>query len=81
MAVAIEAEGLSKRYRLGEFQAAYGTLRESLVHAGRRLTGKEHRSAAEELWALDDVSFRVNEGEVVGVIGRDGRRPITAPPS
>ena len=72
MAVAIEAEGLSKRYRLGEFQAAYGTLRESLVHAGRRLTGKEHRSAAEELWALDDVSFRVNEGEVVGVIGRNG---------
>ena len=31
MPIAIEAEGLSKRYRLGEFQAAYGTLRESLV--------------------------------------------------
>jgi lipopolysaccharide transport system ATP-binding protein len=72
MAVAIDAQGLSKRYRLGEFQAAYGTLRESLVHAGRRLTGKEHRSATQELWALDDVSFRVNEGEVLGVIGRNG---------
>ena len=72
MPVAIDARGLSKRYRLGEFQAAYGTLRESLVHAGRRLTGKEHRSAVQELWALDDVSFRVDEGEVLGVIGRNG---------
>lgn len=72
MAVAIEAHGLSKRYRLGEFQAAYGTLRESLVHAGRRLTGKEHRTETQELWALEDVSFRVNEGEVLGVIGRNG---------
>lgn len=73
MSVAIEVEGLSKRYRLGEFQAAYGTLRESLVHAGRRLTGREHRSrTTNDLWALDDVSFRVNEGEVLGVIGRNG---------
>jgi lipopolysaccharide transport system ATP-binding protein len=72
MPVAIDAQGLSKRYRLGEFQAAYGTLRESLTHAGRRLTGKEHRSSTDELWALDDVSFRVNEGEVLGVIGRNG---------
>jgi lipopolysaccharide transport system ATP-binding protein len=72
MSVAIDAQRLSKRYRLGEFQAAYGTLRESLVHAGRRLTGKDHRFQTHELWALDDVSFRVNEGEVLGVIGRNG---------
>ncbi len=72
MSVAIDAQGVSKRYRLGEFQAAYGTLRESLVHAGRRLTGKEHRSSTKELWALDDVSFKVQEGEVLGVIGRNG---------
>jgi lipopolysaccharide transport system ATP-binding protein len=72
MPVAIDARGLSKRYRLGEFQAAYGTLRESLVHAGRRLRGKEHRTDVHELWALDDVSFRVDEGEVLGVIGRNG---------
>jgi lipopolysaccharide transport system ATP-binding protein len=72
MPVAIESVGLSKRYRLGEYQAAYGTLRESLVHAGRRLTGKEHRSSTQELWALDDVSFQVEEGEVLGVIGRNG---------
>ena len=72
MPVAIEAQGLSKLYRLGEFRAAYGTLRESLVHAGKRLTGKEHRRETKELWALDDVSFKVDEGEVLGVIGRNG---------
>ena len=72
MAIAIEAQGLSKRYRLGEFQAAYGTLSESLVHAGRLLTGKEHKLETQELWALEDVSFTVEEGEVLGVIGRNG---------
>ena len=72
MAIAIQAQGISKRYRLGEFQAAYGTLRESLVHAGRLLTGKEHKLKTQELWALDDVSFEVEEGEVLGVIGRNG---------
>ena len=53
MAVAIEAEGSRKRYRLGEFQAAYGTLRESLV--ARREGGSRARSTAEsheEIWAL-----------------------------
>ena len=73
MPVAIEARGLSKRYRLGEFQAAYGSLRESLVHAGRQLTGREPRHhEKQELWALQDVSFDVAEGEVLGVIGRNG---------
>jgi homopolymeric O-antigen transport system ATP-binding protein len=73
MAIAIEAHGLSKKYRLGEMQAAYGTLRESLSHAARRVTGQEHHSTAkQEIWALKDVSFEVPEGQVLGVIGRNG---------
>jgi lipopolysaccharide transport system ATP-binding protein len=72
MAVAIDVEGLSKKYRLGEYHAAYGTLRESLVHAGRRLAGREHHRAQAELWALQDVTFEVPEGQVLGVIGRNG---------
>lgn len=73
MPLAIEAEGLSKRYQIGEMQAAYGTLRESMVHTVRRLTGREHRNHShEEIWALRDVSFGVAEGEVLGIIGRNG---------
>ena len=72
MAVAIEVDSLSKRYRLGQYQAAYGTLRETMVHAGKRLTGREHDEPATEIWALQDISFQVPEGQVLGVIGRNG---------
>jgi lipopolysaccharide transport system ATP-binding protein len=72
MAVAIAVEGLSKRYRIGELQAAYGTLRESMTHVAKRLTGQEHRRGYEEIWALRDVSFGLEEGNALGVIGRNG---------
>jgi homopolymeric O-antigen transport system ATP-binding protein len=73
MANAIEAHELSKRYRIGQMQAAYGTLRDSLSRATGRLTGREkQRDERQEIWALRDVSFRVREGEVLGVIGRNG---------
>jgi lipopolysaccharide transport system ATP-binding protein len=71
-AVAIEAQELSKRYRIGQMQAAYGTLRDSLAHATARLAGRESGHEKEEIWALRDVSFGVDEGEVLGVIGRNG---------
>ncbi|MCZ7589031.1 MAG: polysaccharide ABC transporter ATP-binding protein [Gaiella sp.] len=72
MPVAIEVDSLSKKYRLGEYQAAYGTLRETLVHAARRVTRKERHSPAREIWALNDISFSVPEGQVLGIIGRNG---------
>jgi lipopolysaccharide transport system ATP-binding protein len=72
MSVAILVEGLSKSYRIGELQAAYGTLRESLSHAAKRFTGQEHRGGYEEIWALKDVSFSLEEGKSLGVIGRNG---------
>ena len=72
MSVAIAVDSLSKRYRLGEYQAAYGTLRETLVHAGKRIARREHHAPTREIWALSDVSFEVPEGQVLGVIGRNG---------
>jgi lipopolysaccharide transport system ATP-binding protein len=76
MAVAIAAEGLSKRYQIGELQAAYGTLRDTLTHAVRRLTGGEHHEH-HEIWALRDLTLEVDEGEVVGLIGRNGAGKTT----
>jgi lipopolysaccharide transport system ATP-binding protein len=72
MATAIAADGLSKRYRIGELQSSYGTLRESLTRAAKQLTRGPHRHHHEEIWAIRDVSFEVPEGQVLGVIGRNG---------
>lgn len=78
MPAAIVVENLSKRYRLSHQAAgrpAYRTLREDLVQwAGapwRWLRGERGRQT-EDFWALRDVSFEVQPGEVVGVIGRNG---------
>jgi len=72
MSVAIVTERLSKQYRIGELQSTYGTLRDSLTAAARRLARRDHGVHYEEIWALRDVSFEVQEGEVLGVIGRNG---------
>lgn len=72
----VRVEGLSKQYRLGLRDAAYETLRESLVEAIRapltRLRGRNGKRTPETIWALKDVSFEVAPGEVLGIIGRNG---------
>jgi lipopolysaccharide transport system ATP-binding protein len=74
-AIAIRAEGLSKRYRVGS-ATPYKTLRESLPDffrgAARKVRALGSGSREESFWALRDVSFDVEHGEVVGVIGRNG---------
>ena len=75
--IAIQVENLGKMYRIGGQQARYKrfteTAMETLFAPLRRLQsiGKPI-PAAETLWALRNVSFKVAEGEVVGIIGRNG---------
>ena len=81
MQAAISIDGLSKFYRLGtSIGAGYRTFRESIGNSLSALTGWFRRrtdrapagDGANALWALKDVSFEVQPGEVVGIIGRNG---------
>src|SRR2546423_5124056 len=70
---AIRAEGLGKRYVLGERGAAYSTLRDSVARGFAGFFGKRRVQPPDtSFWALQDVSFEVRPGEVLGVLGRNG---------
>lgn len=66
----IEVSGLSKHYRLGSISA--GTFAETLSRGWQRLRGRTPPGDDRDFWALKDVSFSVQPGEVVGIIGRNG---------
>src|SRR5213082_142497 len=69
MTESITVESLCKRYELGALQQET-QLRDQLVRLLRAPFGK--RAPKEVIWALNGVSFEVQQGEVVGIIGRNG---------
>jgi len=81
VSTAICAEHVSKSYRLGVIGAR--TLRDDAIRLWARLRhkpdpllkvgqGEGERSKSDRIWALQDVSFEIGRGEVIGIIGRNG---------
>ncbi len=70
----IVVEQLGKQYNLAQSNAAsQSKLRFSEVLAAKlRNPWSRPAMAVDQFWALRDVSFNVEEGEVVGIIGRNG---------
>lgn len=85
MTIAIKVDNISKRYKIGlapgKFQ--YGMLRDQIMDAAKapfRLAASAFKRNKTEfpaqalgfIWALKDVSFDLEEGKVLGIIGRNG---------
>jgi lipopolysaccharide transport system ATP-binding protein len=73
-APAIRVRNLGKRYRIGLARQRADSLREMLVGSMRRWRRELNRNdkSGAEIWALRDVSFDVQHGDVLGLIGRNG---------
>lgn len=82
----IKIQNLSKRYRIGgTARAGYRTIRETIIDTAKALfqrladlrirrsaVNRQPSSSDDTIWALKDVSFKVEMGEVIGIIGRNG---------
>ncbi|HEY4275074.1 MAG TPA: ABC transporter ATP-binding protein [Rhizomicrobium sp.] len=65
---AISARGIGKSYRIAH-KRQHATMAEAMLH---KLRHPFEKTPSEEMWALNDVSFDIPHGEIVGLLGRNG---------
>ena len=81
--IILKAENISKQYRLG--QVGTGTLSHDLNRWWHQVRGKENpylkigdtndrstKGESDYVWALQNINFEVERGEVLGIIGKNG---------
>jgi len=80
--IMIRVNNLSKRYRIGLAEKANRSFREAIMDGItspfrnfmklHNLTTFKNSEEQDVIWALKDISFEVNRGEVLGIIGKNG---------
>jgi lipopolysaccharide transport system ATP-binding protein len=76
--VPVKLENIGKRYQIKSGQR-YGTLKEAIYRIIRpdhfrkkTCTDAIDKEKVDTIWALKDISFHINQGEIVGLVGRNG---------
>ena len=68
--VAIKVENLSKCYQI--YERPQDRLKQAIYPRLQRFVKNQPKQYYREFWALKDISFEVNKGETVGIIGQNG---------
>lgn len=68
--IAVKVENLSKCYQIYDHPRDF--LKQIIIPRLQRLTGRKPKQYFREFWVLRDISFEIQKGETVGIIGRNG---------
>jgi len=74
--IAINISNIGKKYSIGK-RASYGSLREDLTNffikaIRKNGSGNDKQGLPDHIWSLKNVSFNIESGEIIGIIGRNG---------
>lgn len=69
----IEVNNISKSYQIShQAKASYNTIKDDFEKLLRKPFGGADTDNVETFWALKDISFQVNKGEIFGIVGKNG---------
>jgi lipopolysaccharide transport system ATP-binding protein len=71
----IEASNISKSYKIShqtEMKANYSTIKDDFTGLIKKPFGGRSEDNFETFWALKDITFEVNQGEIFGIVGQNG---------